>query len=278
MDFSTENATDSKHLGILFLISIICAFCAYISIFFVSNYASLYLSYDFDIPAIFDTNGITFLTEGDSSLWTRDAFITILLSSPLSAIIIGISALIIFMINSKKTIPVIFLLLWVVIFAFNTSFSILISDAIWEKGTYEVAKLMKLNNIYLIAMSIIYAFLLYKIGKMNSKLIMLYFSHLDTLKNRIIFFFTILIIPWIITITAYYFISGITFSWPFIMENIPVIIIILPLIVSKIPSDIKSEYTVPKAITPFDIIITIAALTLSILLIMLMQKGITITG
>lgn len=278
MNSSTNTITVPKNSGIIFLISIICAFCAYVSIFFVSNYASLYLAYDFDIPAIFDTHGIMFLADSNSSLWTRDAFITILLSSPLSTIIIGIIALIIFMINNKKTFAVIFLLLWIVIFAFNASFSILINDAIWGKGTYEVAQLMQLNNIYLVAMSFIYAFLLYKIGTMNSKLIVLSFSNLDKLKNRIIFFFTILVIPWLCTITAYYFISGITLSWSFIMENIPVIIIILPLIIGKKTDDIKFEYTAPKGVTPFDIILTIAALTLSVILIMLMQKGITITG
>ena len=186
-----ENAfVDYNSLLKTFFISIASAIFAFLLVFFFSNYSSLFFAYDFDIPASFNLEGISFSTAIDSHYLSKDAMVTILLSKPISAVIGGVIFLFVLMLGTKKPVSVIMMLFWLNVFAFNSAFGLLIEDAVSKAGTYEVAVVMNINNVYLIILGIMLAFILFKIGMMNGKLIMLSFPNqkLSALRGRIIFF------------------------------------------------------------------------------------------
>ena len=262
----------------LFLLSPYYAHLVHIfPFFFITNYASLYFAYDFDIPAFLNIDGINFHGKSPSN-WSRDAFITIILSIPLAGMIIGIISLLVLILNIKKSVSFTLILIWIVIFSFNSSMGILINDAIGAKGTYEVARLMNISNLLLVAMSVIYAFILLKIGIMISKIIMLSFGFLDLhqLKNRLVFFLSILIFPWFAAVYIFNLLINEPFSWSFVLINLPVIFLLIPIITGKKPINSKVGYSANNGITPQDIVLTIASIMLSAVFVMLMQKGIMI--
>ncbi len=268
----------NQYWGIICAISLITAFSAYIFVFFISNYASLYFAYDFDIPAFFSLKGINFYDQNPLS-WSRDAFITIFLSIPLTGLIIGILSLLLLIINIKKPIAIILFLLWIIIFAFTNSLGILINDAVWQTGTYEVARIMNMNNIIILLMAVLYAFVLFKIGIMTGKIITLSFEYLNLnlLKNKLLFLLLILILPWLITVFASCILTQRSFAWSLFFINIPVLLLIIPTMAGKKPWNKEIGYKPQSGIISLDIILTISVFTLSAIFIMLMQNGISIT-
>lgn len=262
------------------IVSIVSAICAYIFVFFFSNYASLFFAYDFDVPASFSLDGISFSTEANSHIWSRDALVTILLSKPISAFIGGIVFLFILMLRTKKAASVILFLFWLNVFAFNTAIGLLIEDAIIGAGTYEVAVVMNIDNIYLIIMSIISAFIMYKIGMMNGRLIMLSFSHqkLFLFKPRIIFFITIFLIPWLLVIMYTCLAAGSSFSLSELLITLPLIILLFPfLTINKAPPP-EYKYLSAEQFTTTDLILSVFFIAISAGLIFAMKSGITISG
>ncbi len=93
---------DYDNLLKTFFISVASSILAFLIVFFFSTYSSLFFAYDFDIPASFNLKGISFSTDINSNIWSRDAMVTILLSKPISAVIGGIIFLFILMLRTKK--------------------------------------------------------------------------------------------------------------------------------------------------------------------------------
>ena len=261
------------------IISAITAVSASIIVFFFSNYSSLFFAYDFDIPATLDLSGIIFTDSIENQNWSRDAMITILLSKPISAFFGGMVFLVALMIGSKKYVTTIFILFWLNVFAFNSAFGILIDDAILGVGTYEVATEMNIGNSYLIVMSIILAFIFFKIGMMNGRLIILSFpnQNLFSFKSRVIFFILAFILPWLLVIVYTYFLSFNLFSTSEILKIIPVIILLIPFLTAKKPENSKFNYLPAKSFSIKDIILTILFFTGSVVLIIMMKNGIIIS-
>jgi len=260
-------------------ISTVTAVSAYIFVFFFSNYASLFFAYDFDIPASINLTGISF-TQGIENLnWSRDAMITILLSRPISAFIGGMVFLVILMLGRKKSITTILILFWLNVFAFNSAFGVLIDDAISGVGTYKVATAMNLGNNYLIVMSIILAFILFKIGMMNGRLIILSFpnQNLFSIKPRIIFFFLIFFIPWLLVIFYIYYSAGGVFSTSEILKIIPGIILLIPFLTAKEPENLKFHYLPAKPFSVIDILLAAFIIISSVVLIIIMNNEVTIS-
>lgn len=266
----------TKTLGI----SIVAAFFAYTLLFIYTNYVALYFAYDFDIPAFVDLKGVHFDSDNNSAYWSRDALITILLSEPMSAMILGIFFLTILMIGSKKPISIIIVLFWLNIFAFNNAFGILIDDAIARSGTYEVATVMDLGELTIFTGSIILAFLLYKIGMMNGRLIIMSFPHqsLTVFKNRLVFFFLIFIIPWLLVILYTYILGGDSVPVSKLIRNLPVVLLLLPFLTAGKILNKKFVYQPSISHVKADIIYSFLFVVLTIVMIFVLSNGFTITG
>ncbi len=277
---SNVKETDYPSLWKTFVISTISAICAYYIVFFFSNYTVIFFAYDFDIHASFSLNGISFPNEITNHSWSRDAMITILLSKSISSFFIGIIFLFILMSRTKKIASVILLLFWLNLFAFSSAFGELIDDMISQTGTYEVVNAMNINAIYLIIIAIILAFIFYKFGMMNSKLIKQSFSYqnLISIQPRIIFFVTILLIPWLTIVVLSCLLRDTSFSLSLILNNFPVIILLIPFLTLIKPENLnyKNESTNRFSIT--DLILVTIFIISSIVLIFLMRNGIVISG
>lgn len=263
-----------------FAVSVVCAISAFIFVFFFSNYPSLFFAYDFDIPASLSLEGMSFPTGADSHSWSRDAMITILLSKPISAFIMGIVFLFILMLETKKPVSVILLLFWLNVFAFNSAFGILIDDAIAGEGTYEVAAAMNIDNVYLIMMSIILAFVLYKIGMMNGRLIMLSFpdQKLFSQKPRTLFFVAIFLIPWLFVVVYTCFSRDAVFSFSGILKNLPAMVLLIPFLTARKPENSKFKYLPAGRFAITDMILTALLMAISIVLVLVMKNGLVIHG
>ena len=266
----------TKTLGI----SIVAAFFSYTLLFLYTNYVALYFAYDFDIPAFVDMTGVHFDSDNNSTHWSRDALITILLSEPMSAMIVGIIFLTLLMIGSKKPISLIIVLFWLNIFAFNNAFGILIDDAIARSGTYEVATVMDLGDITILIGSIILAFLLYKIGMMNGRLIIMSFPHqsLTIFNNRLIFFLLIFIIPWLLVIIYTYILGGDTVPVSKLIRNLPVVLLLLPFLTAGKILNKKFVCHPSVSHVKADLIYSILFVVLTIVMIFVLINGFTITG
>lgn len=272
MDFTSLSKT--------FVISVISAIFAYYLVFFLSNYVVIFFAYDFDIPASFSIKGISFPSDSIDHAWSRDAIITVLLSKPIFAFILGVILLFVLMIRTKKASAIILTLMWLIVFAFSSSFGELIDDIINKTGIYEVVNTMNIDIAYLIIMAIILAFILYKIGMMNGKLIKQYFAYQNfaSLQSRIIFFFSILTMPWLLEATTTYFLTGNSFSISEVFKNLPVLILLIPFLTKEKAANLDSNYTLPNRFLPIDWIITILLMIVSIGLILLMRNEIIISG
>lgn len=263
-----------------FVISVVSAIFAFLLVFLFSNYSSLFFAYDFDIPASFNLEGISFYTAIDNQSWSRDAMVTILLSKPISAIIGGIIFLLVLMLRTRKPVSLIMLLFWLNVFAFNTAFGVLIDDAVAGAGTYEVAVAMHIDNIYLIVIGIVFAFILYKIGMMNGRLILLSFPNqkLSALSGRIIFFITVLLVPWLFVVIYTCFSKGLLFSISGVLKNLPVIILLIPFLFAEKPENLKFKYLPTDRFSVTDLILVPLFIIISIILILVMKNGIVIHG
>lgn len=260
-------------------ISVVSALFAYLLIFLYTNYVTLYFAYDFDIPAYINQDGINLKIDTEGFQWSRDALITILLSRPISSITIGIIFIIILMIGTRKPVSVIFLLFWLNIFAFSTAFGVLIDDSIVHSGTYDVAKEMNLGVISLISVAILLAYVLYKVGMMNGNLIVMSFpnQNLFLLKNRIIFFASTFIFPWLL-VTGYSYLSG-RLSVPASewLKNLPVLILLIPFLAADKIKNVDFKYQPPLVHTKTDLFLSILFVFLTIVLIFVLNNGISIT-
>jgi len=263
-----------------FLISVVSSLFAFLIVFFFSNYASLFFAYDFDIPASFNLEGIIFSTNFENNIWSRDAMVTILLSKPISAVIGGIIFLFILMLRTKKTVSIILLLFWLNVFAFNSAFGVFIDDAVARSGTYEVAVAMHINNILLIALAIILAFILIKIGMMNGRLMLLSFANQNLFSriHRIIFFSVIFLVPWLLVVIFTCFMGCTILSISGALKNLPVIFLLIPFLAASKPENLKFEYLSAKPFSKTDLILAFIFILTSIILIFAIKNGILISG
>ncbi len=261
-----------------FIISLVAAFFSYVFLYIYANYVVLYFAYDFDIPAYLDINGVVLLGDKNHDNWSRDALITIFLSKPISAVILGIITLIILMIGSKKPVSIILLLFWLNVFSFNEAFGILIDDAIAGSGTYEVAEVMNFGKIFIISGAVILAFLLYKIGMMNGRIIIMTFQNqnLFPFKSRILFFIFIFFLPWIIILVATFSSVNSVLPNSQLIKNLTVIILLIPFLTSGKIKNKEFVYTPIKRHLISDIVYTFVFGLLTIAMIFVLINGLQI--
>ncbi|MFK5855076.1 MAG: hypothetical protein QM503_03020 [Bacteroidota bacterium] len=267
---------DFNSLLKLAVISVITAVGSFIIIFYFSNYASLFFAYDFDIPASFNLNGITFADGSGNMNWSRDALITILLSKPMAAFIVGIVAFIILLLKTKKPTTITFLLFWLSVYAFNSVFGVLIDDIVTHVGIYEAASIMNLDSSYLLIMLIILTFVFLKIGMMNGRLMILSFPgfNLFSFQSRVIFFIFVLLTPVLLVAMYTYFTSGLSFPISNTLKTFPVLLLIAPFLIIKNTINTKFHYLPANQLSVIDIILTASIITLSVALFIEIKDGI----
>ncbi len=261
------------------VISVFSAILAYLLVFLYTNFATLYFAYDFDIPALINLQGIKILTDSSMDDWSRDALVTILLSKPIAATIVGIISLIILMIGTKKPISIIILLFWLNVFAFNTAFGIIIDDAIAKSGTYQVALAMDIGIFTILVLSFLMISILYKIGMMNGRLIINSFPHqnLTYFKNRVVFFMVIFIIPWFMVMIYTYLSGGASVPISEMIKNLPVLVLLLPFLTAEKIKNVGFKYIPTVKHSKIDLFLSIIFVVLSIVLIFVINNGISIT-
>ncbi|MAE09301.1 MAG: hypothetical protein CL661_11145 [Bacteroidetes bacterium] len=183
-------------------------------------------------------------------------------------------------VEDKKILTVILLLFWLNIIAFSSAFGELIDDVKTETGTIEVVNTMNIDATYLIIMAIILAFILYKIGMMNGKLIKysLYSQNLISIQLRIIFFVSILLIPWLLVVILSGLLRADFFSISLILTNLPAIILLIPFLVREKPENLNFKYVSTNGSSISDLILVIFLIILSLVLILVMRNGIVILG
>lgn len=275
-----NNLLDYNSLLKTFFISVAAALFAFIVVFFFTNYSSLYFAYDFDIPAFFNFEGISFFESNSELQWSRDAMITILLSKPISGVIGGIIFLFILMLATKKPMSIIILLFWLNVFAFNSAFGVLIDDLVARAGTYEIAVAMNVDITYLLVTGIVFIFIFLKIGMMNGRLILLSFpkQNLYSIKPRIFFFIIVFLIPWSLVVAFMCFTGCTMFSVSGAIKNLPAIVLLIPFLTAKKPENLKFEYLPAERFLKIDLIFTILFILISIMLMVVISNGITISG
>jgi len=269
---------DYSFLLKLSLISVITAVSTYIFIFFFSNYASLFFANDSGIAASFNLSGISFPDEISKLNWSRDEMITILLSKPISSFVLGFFSLFLLMVSSKKPSSVIMLLFWLNIFAFNSAFGLLIDDAFFGIGTYNVATLMNISNITLFIMAVILAYIFLKLGLMNGRLIIISFpsQSLSNLKTRVVFFAIVFTIPLLLIILYSYLLSSWAFSISGMLKFLPVVILLIPFLTAKKPENTNFQYTPAYKFSIVDIIISLLLIAMATALVFWMKSGVVI--
>ena len=269
---------DYSFLLKLSLISVITAVSTYIFIFFFSNYTSLFFANDSGIAASFNLSGISFPDEISKLNWSRDEMITILLSKPISSFVLGFFSLFLLMVSSKKPSSVIMLLFWLNIFAFNSAFGLLIDDAFFGIGTYNVATLMNISNITLFIMAVILAYIFLKLGLMNGRLIIISFpsQSLSNLKTRVVFFAIVFTIPLLLIILYSYLLSSWSFSISGMLKFLPVVILLIPFLTAKKPENTNFHYTPAYKFSIVDTIISLLLIAMATTLILWMKSGVVI--
>jgi hypothetical protein len=163
------NYLKHKQLPRIFALSSICVLFTYTLLFIFTNYSTLYFAYDFDIGAYFDIGGIRFEVDQNNPLWTRDAIVTVLLAQPLTALVIGIASLLIF-ISVKKLNPLLFfMLLWFILLGLVFAFGPLFTDVFTKTSIYVVTEKLGLSLEFMVFFLAVNIYILFRFGKVNAQ-------------------------------------------------------------------------------------------------------------
>ncbi len=222
----------------LMMISSFAAIFAFTLVFFLTHWVALYFAYDFNIPGHFDLNGLQFDVDKSSPNWTFDATVTILLSRPVSAMLIAVVSLAAFMFIKRKLVSFFFFLFWMNVLSFNLALGGLVDDAITGSGTYDVLLLMKMNLTAVVFSSLVMVYFLYRVGMINYFVIWTSFpkNYLNNWQARSVFLTMVIVFPWLLLFAFPSFDSESHYSLISFLKNASVLIILLPMFIVK-PKD-----------------------------------------
>jgi hypothetical protein len=195
------NSLDIKQYLKVSLLSLITASFAYLLVFFVGNFASLYFAYDFDIGASFTISGLLFEVKRSNPLWTYDAEVTIFLSRPLLSFVVGIISLGILILKERMNLIFFLFLLWLNIFAFNAALGLFVDDFISKAGLFFVAERMELSVSAMIFSMAVTVYLMYRLGFVNCQLFLrkLPDKSIINYKSRLIIVAITVFVPWLLS-------------------------------------------------------------------------------
>jgi hypothetical protein len=157
------------------------------------------------------------------------------------------------------------------IWGINGAVGLLVDDAIWGIGTYEVAKAMNFSFSVMVVIGILSSYLLILLGMLISRL---YFVHLTQSpfyqkSHRFSHIITTLILPWLAVTLLYFGNWYPEISLIELFKNLTAIILILPFFFIKDHPDhqrIKRKWTSPSKI---DLLYLMVLLGVAIFLVIL---------
>ena len=273
------NITSSKYSSLIFtaIISTVAALFSFILIYYLTNLSTLFFAHDFKIAASFNLTGVSF-SNGFDYGWTKDIIVTILLSKPISALILGVVFLVALLVPVKKSASVVFLLFWMIVFSFNTVYGILLNGEILRIAKHEIVFLSNVSNFFFILISIIFAFVLLKIGIIIGKMMQLLFSnqYFTDYNNKILFFIFTMIIPWSVVVSYSLFTTGVAITLSGLLSYLSLLIFIIPFLMIKKNVNEKLSYYPVLKLNIADIIIIFFCIFISIIMVIILKNGVAI--
>lgn len=229
-----NNLNIKQYLNVSVL-SLVTALFAYLLVFFVGNFASLYFAYDFDIGASFSISGLIFELERSHPSWTYDAEVTIFLSRPLLSLVIGILSLIVLILIKKVNLIFFLFLFWLNIFSFNAAFGLFVDDFISQAGLFFVAERMELGIGAMIFSLGVTVFIMYRLGVVNSLIFMQILPQKANPQSdvRLLIVLITVFIPWLLTGIILILLSYPGHSLSEHLDTISTVIILFPFLFTK---------------------------------------------
>jgi len=259
-------------------ISLLTAISAYVILFFSSGYSSLYFAYDFDIQAYMGMEGVVYQTPLSDAHWTFDALMTILISKPLASFFLGLISLVLLLVIRKKSVTWLYFLIWMALWGINGAMGLLVEDAIFGIGTYEVARAMNFSLPVVIVIGTLSAYFLFLVGKLLCRIYLVHLAqapfYSDKHRNPLIF--TTILIPWLVVLVVNYANWFPTFSLPELFKNFTLVIMFLPFFFSKdhpFEMTFKRKWNQP---TKLDLLYLLGLFSITIWSISLLINGFSI--
>ena len=115
---------------------------------------------------------------------------------------------------------------------------------------------------------------------MNGRLIIMSFPnyYLYNLKPRLIFFISIFLFPWLVIIGYAYISGGGSVFTSELMKNLPVLILLIPFLSASKPQNTEFKYLPAVRHNYVDLILTILFFILSVIVVIVLIKGLVIKG
>jgi len=139
MSGDPDNILSRKRLLWLLINSLALSVMAYVFVYIVSGFSTLYIAWDMDVPGRLFTRHIEFSVPYDSPLWTNDTIVSVFLASPFSCLFIGLISLAVYQLIPRVSISSLLFLAWMFLHAFNLSFGLISEDLLLGEGIARVA-------------------------------------------------------------------------------------------------------------------------------------------
>jgi len=275
------NDLSYKQLLNIFALSFISVLFVYTSLFVFTNYATLYFAYDFDIGAYFDIGGLRFAIDNNHPLWTHDAIVTVLLAQPLTALVIGIGSLLVFISIKKLNSLVFFLLLWLNILSLVFAFGPLFTDVFTKTSIYIVTEKLGVGMEFMVFFLVVNVYVLYRFGKVNAQVFWGRFSSVvgNDVWQRIKIISVSIISPWILTALVFLSLTDNHYLFDAHLQILFLFFLLLPIFFCKRQSELHSteNYAVFKT-KSYDWALLIIMLAVTVVALYLIQSPVYIVS
>ncbi len=222
---------------------------SYYLVYLLCGLSVLYISYDFDIPATLFPNKIVFSIDENNPLWTSDATNSILLATPVVGFFIGISVILLFLINPRKQAIYLYFVIWIFIQAFNMTFGLISENLIARTGLIRVAQVMHIHPVAMVVGIALSLYLLMRSGTFSGKLFFAYCSKPTTSSkaklNRGLVFF---IFPWFAGNSILQLVNGGRIETEDLMMVFFMLVLLIPAVVAKAPAGETKAMPSPKVL------------------------------
>ncbi len=194
--------TGQKNLLAMFVVSLVSGLFAWYLQRLLSGLTTLYFSYDLNIKATLNLEGIHFLTPASSAAWTRDAIVTLNLAAPIMNLFLGLIVMAVYVFSRRKSRSMAFFMIWMMVYAFTGIFGSYVENNVARTGLYELSRVMDIGVVFQIVFVVLALYFLYIMGLAIGKLVMLTlpdeFKKEDKISNR--FFILIFVLPWLLVL------------------------------------------------------------------------------
>ena len=191
-----------KDLLTMFVVSLVSGLFAWYLQRLLSGLTTLYFSYDLNIKATLNLEGIHFLTPASSNAWTRDAIVTLNLAAPIMNLFLGLFVLAVYVFSSRKSRSMAFFMIWIMVYAFTGMFGSYVENSVARTGLYALSQVMDIGIVFQIIFVVVALYFLYIMGLSIAKLVMLTlpeeFIREDKIPLR--FFIVVFVIPWLLVL------------------------------------------------------------------------------